>query len=149
MAGGRVSPSLVDRVRAAESTIARFNGQPFLWGENDCVRLAAHVLRQLGRAPPLRQAGHYSTFLGAHRALKRTGHARLEDWVDAWGLKRIVPASILPGDIVALPPKEEGDWPALGVTLSSGHFLAFLSGEGAVITCQPGFGPAIAWSAVP
>ena len=109
----RRSPTLPERAAAAESAIARFSGQPFAWGERDCLRMVAHALRELGHAPPLRAAGKYATLIGAHRALKRTGHATLQEWVDAWGLRRITPAMALPADILALPSEVEA-MPALG-----------------------------------
>lgn len=125
MTGNQVSPSLVERVRAAESTITRFSGAPLVWGETDCLRLIAHGLRELGRTPPLRKAGAYSSHLGAHRALRRTGFATLQDWVTSWGLTPIAPALTLPADVVALPSGDDA-MPSLALVLSNGLLLGFV-----------------------
>jgi hypothetical protein len=133
---------LGERVRAANSAVARFNGEPFVWGRSDCVRLVAHVLRETGKSPPLREAGEYKTLLGARRALKRTGHASLEAWVDSWGLTRIPAAFALPGDIVALPGVD-GDMPALTIQLTNGRLFGFMLDVGAVVASSAAL---TAWS---
>ncbi len=144
----RRSPTLPERAAAAESAIARFSDQPFAWGEFDCLRMVAHALRQLGHPPPLRQAGNYRTLLGAHRALKRTGYATLQDWVDAWGLKRITPAMALTGDVLALP-SEIPAMPALALVLSGGRVLAYAPELGCAAPVQllASIHPLAAWSA--
>ena len=144
----RRSPTLPERAAAAESAIARFSGQPFAWGERDCLRMVAHALRELGHAPPLRAAGKYGTLIGAHRALKRTGYATLQAWVDAWGLRRITPAMALPADILALPSEIDA-MPALGLVLSGGRVLAYVPefGCAAAVTLLPTIHPLAAWSA--
>ena len=144
----RPNLSLPARVAAAESAIARFAGEEFAWGKADCLRLVAHALRQMGHAPPLRAAGDYRTLLGAHRALKRTGHASLDAWVDAWGLRRIPPAFALPGDVLALP-SDVPSMPALALQLSGGRLLGFIPsiGKAGVVSLAGGALPLIAWSA--
>ena len=117
-------PPLVRRMRATEAALERFAGKPFVWGERDCLRMVAFALREMGHSPPLREAGRYATLLGAHRALKRTGYATLDAWVDAWGLRRIPAALALPADILALP-SEIPAMPALAVVLSHGRVLAY------------------------
>ena len=140
-------PPLMRRMRAAESAIARFSDKPFAWGEFDCLRLAAFTLREMGHAPPLRQAGQYRTLIGAHRALKRTGFATLHAWIDAWGLQRIRPAMALPADILALPSEIE-TMPALGVVLPNGRVLAYAPelGCAAPVTLLAHIHPIAAWS---
>ena len=143
----RRSATLPERAAAAESAIARFSGQPFAWGERDCLRMVAHALRELGHAPPLRTAGRYANLLGAHRALKRTGYATLQEWVDAWGLRRITPATALPADVLALP-SEIPAMPALGLVLPGGRVLAYAPelGTAAAVQLLPGIHPLAAWS---
>ena len=144
----RRSPDMAGRVAAAEAAVARFAGQPFAWGRNDCLRIVAFALRELGHAPPLRMAGNYKTLLGAHRALKRTGHATLDGWVDAWGLLRIPPAAALPGDVLAFP-SEVPTMPALALALSNGRVLACVA-QLSAIACVPvnrSIPPIAAWSA--
>ena len=138
---------LARRVPAAESAIAHFSGKPFEWGRYDCLRMVAHALREMGHAPPLRAAGKYATLLGAHRALKRTGFATLQDWVDAWGLRRITPAMAMTGDILALP-SEIPTMPALGLVLSAGRVLAYAPeiGSAAPVMLLPTIHPLAAWS---
>ena len=143
-AGGR--PSLIERAKAAESTIAKFAGQEFAWGKADCLRLVAHTLRQLGHAPPLRDAGAYSSHLGARRALKRTGFATLPEWVDSWGLLRIPPAMALTGDVVAFPSGDDA-MPGLALALSNGRVLAFVPELGMAVSVMMNEGvvPLAAW----
>ena len=139
-------PSLIERAKAAESTIAKFAGQGFIWGKSDCLRLVAHTLRQLGHAPPLRDAGVYSSHLGARRALKRTGFATLPEWVDSWGLLRIPPAMVLTGDVVALPSGDAA-MPALALALPNGRVLGFVPelGVAASVMLAEGVSPLAAW----
>ena len=140
---GGANPMLL-RVRAAEATLQQFMGKPFAWGRADCLRLAAFHLRELGCAPPLREAGEYRTLLGAHRALKRTGHATFEAWVDSWGLMRIPPALALPGDLLGFRTEEDG-WHALSVALSNGRALGFYGDPPLAQVVQP-VDVAAAWS---
>ena len=140
--------SLATRVRVAEATGEKFAGRPFEWGERDCLRMVAFALREFGYAPPLRAAGSYRTLIGAHRALKRTGFATLDAWIDAWGLQRIPPASALPADVLALP-SEIPSMPALGLNLSGGYFLCFVPATGAAecVAFANGDQPLAAWRA--
>lgn len=112
------------RVAAAQATRDRFYGRPFVWGETDCARLAAHVLRELGRPAPLSRFGRYSTALGAARALRRRGFADLGAVLDDMGLPRIPPAAALPGDIVGLEG-EASPLTALTVALGGRRVIGF------------------------
>ncbi|KTT70171.1 DUF6950 family protein [Sphingomonas sanguinis] len=94
---------MLRRQRAAQATVDRFRGVPFAYGKNDCARLAAFALRQMGHKPGLAKAGSYSSALGAARALKRLGHDDLASALDALGLLRIPPIAALPSDLVMLP----------------------------------------------
>ena len=122
---------MIARRDAAQAAVDRFDGQPFVWGKNDCVRLSAFVLRKLGHKPNLARAGSYSSLLGAKRALARTGFASLEAALDALGLPRIPPAAATTGDIVGLPG--EGDWTALTVAVGNGRVLGFMEGRGGIM----------------
>lgn len=115
---------LEKRVAAAQATLNHFKGKPFKWGATDCATLAAHLLRQLGHAPPLRSFGVYQTALGAKRALKRKGFADMGEVLDGLGYARIPPAAALPGDIIGLDG--EGDL-ALTIFLGNGRVLGFIS----------------------
>lgn len=115
---------MLRRQRAAQATVDRFRGVPFAYGKNDCARLAAFALRQMGYKPGLAKAGSYSSALGATRALKRLGHDDLASVLDGLGLLRIPPIAALPGDLVMLP----GEGPfggALAVAVGNGRVLSY------------------------
>ena len=117
-------PELERRRRAAQATVDRFKGVPFEYGKNDCVRMAAFVLRQLGHRPKLAKAGSYKSAAGAVRALKRAGYATLAEALDAMNLPRIAPAAALPGDIILVPGEAPFDG-ALHVAVGNGRTLAY------------------------
>ncbi|MBB3910831.1 DUF6950 family protein [Sphingomonas desiccabilis] len=112
------------RQQAAQAAVDRFKGQPLAYGKNDCVRLAAFVLRKMGHRPQLARAGTYSNALGAARALQRAGFEDLAAAVDALGLPRIAPAAAWVADLVLLP----ADGPfggALSVAVGNGRVLGY------------------------
>jgi hypothetical protein len=143
--------ALVLRIEAAQDALDTYRGQPFAWGENDCARLAAHVLRRLGYRPNLAQFGGYRSDKAARRALKARGMANVLDWMDSVkGLARIPPAAALPGDIIAFPGA--GGWDGLAVALGNGRILAFTEAAeaGACSIIAADLGLAVtAWSAAP
>lgn len=106
------------------ATIARFQHQPFKLGKNDCVRMAAYVLRKRGYRPQLGKAGTYTTLVGAKRALKRAGFDTIAEALDALGLTRIAPAAALPCDIIMVPGEGPLDG-ALHVAVGNGRTLAY------------------------
>jgi hypothetical protein len=115
---------LLRRQQAAQAAVDRFKGQPLIYGRNDCVRLAAFVLRRMGHHPQLAKAGSYSTALGAARALERVGFQDLAAAVDALGLARIAPAAAWVADLVLLPA--EGPFGgALSVAVGNGRVLGY------------------------
>ena len=118
---------LVRRVEIAQEALDTFAGKPFAWGTMDCARLAALVLRRAGYKPNLAQFGDYRSDRAALRALKTRKMKSVLDWIDSVkGLRRIAPASALPGDLIAFPGM--GGWDGLAVALGNGRVLAF-SGE--------------------
>lgn len=139
--------SLILRVEAAQATVDRFSGKPLVYGQDDCARMAAFCLRQLGVSAPLLKGGAYKTELGAARALKRAGYATLSDAVDALGLPRIAPASCLPGDLMALP-SDDPDRIGLAVALGNGRVLAFWEGAGGLCTVVQPLIYAHAWRSI-
>lgn len=115
---------MLRRQRAAQATVDRFRSVPFAYGKNDCARLAAFVLRQMGHKPGLAKAGSYSSALGAARALKRLGHDDLASALDALGLLRIPPIAVLPGDLIMVP----GEGPfggAIAMAVGNGRVLGY------------------------
>jgi len=122
--------TLLDRVTRTQRTIDEFYSQPFKWGVRDCGILAARHLENMGFATRLSEARHYSTELGARRAMKALGCTSMEDFIDAYNFERIPPASALPGDIVAFPGGDDNaPWSALGVMIDSGeHLIGFANG---------------------
>ncbi len=126
----------IQRRDAAQAAFDRFNGKPFAWGRNDCVRLAAFVLREMKRPVSLVKGGEYHSARGALRALARAGFPSLDAAVDAQGLMRIPPAAALQADLIGLPA-EDGDWIALAVALGNGRILGFAGGVGQVGQPRP------------
>jgi len=116
---------LVRRVEIAQEALDTFRGKPFIWGENDCARLAALVLRRAGYKPNLAQFGDYRSDLSALRALKRRKMGSVLDWMDSLGLMRIAPASTLPSDLLSFPGAS--GWDGLAVSLGGNRILAFTS----------------------
>lgn len=94
---------MIRRQQVAQAAVARFKGEPWQLGKNDCVRLAAFVLRKMGHRPQLGKAGTYTTGPGAMRALKRAGFDTLAQALDSIGLQRIAPAEALAADIIMIP----------------------------------------------
>ena len=56
---------LLQRVAAAQATLDRFKARPFRFGTNDCARMVAFHLKQLGLRVRLAKAGSYRSTLGA------------------------------------------------------------------------------------
>lgn len=115
---------MLRRQRAAQATVDRFRGVPFAYGKNDCARLAAFALRQMGHKPGLAKAGSYSSALGAARALKRLGHDDLASGLDALGLLRIPPIAALPADLIMLPG-EGAFGGAIAMAVGNGRVLGY------------------------
>lgn len=123
------------RVEAVEATIARFKDKPLKLGTDDCVRMAAFVLRKQGVKASLLKAGTYSSEAGARRVMQRLGYKSVSDALDALGLPRIAPAMALPGDILSLPGAD-GDV-ALVVAVGNGRVLGFWEAVGVCAVFQP------------
>lgn len=114
----------IRRQQAAQAAVDRFKGQPWELGKNDCVRLAAFVLRRMGHRPQLGKAGSYSTGAGALRALKRAGFDTLAEALDGLGLQRIPAADARVADIVMVPGEAPLDG-ALMIAVGNGRLLGF------------------------
>lgn len=146
----KVKDPLVERVEIAQAALDAYLGKPFSWGENDCARLGAFVLRMAGHNAGLAKFGAYSTEAGARRALRRGKAADLVAAVDMVGLPRIVPAAALPADLIAFPG--EGGWQGLTVVLGNGRVLGFTEsvpdGACSIIAAKLEFALA-AWSVGP
>lgn len=127
---------MIRRQQAAQAAVDRFKGQPWQLGKNDCVRMAAFVLRKMGHRPQLGKAGSYTTGAGAMRALKRAGHDTLAGALDALGLERIAPAAALPADIVMIPGEAPLDG-ALTIAVGNGRVLGFHEDVGSAEILQP------------
>lgn len=115
---------MLRRQRVAQATVDRFRSVPFAYGKNDCARLAAFALRQMGHKPGLAKAGSYSSALGAARALKRLGHDDLPSALDALGLLRIPPIAALPADLIMLPG-EGAFGGAIAMAVGNGRVLGY------------------------
>ena len=115
---------MIRRQQAAQAAVDRFKGQPWELGKNDCVRMAALVLRKMGHKPQLGKAGSYTTGPGALRALNRAGFTSLADALDALGLERIAPAAARVADIIMVPGEAPLDG-ALTIAVGNGRVLGF------------------------
>jgi hypothetical protein len=115
---------MIRRQQAAQAAVARFKGQPWQLGKNDCVRMAAFVLRKMGHRPQLGKAGTYKTGAGAMLALKRAGHDSLGAALDALGLERIAPAAARVADIIMIPGEAPLDG-ALTIAVGNGRVLGY------------------------
>lgn len=127
---------LMRRQQAAQTAVDRFKGQPWQLGKNDCVRLAAFVLRKMGHRPQLGKAGAYKTGAGALLALKRAGYSTLSDALDGLGLERISPAAARIADIIMLPGDPELGG-ALTIAVGNGRVLGFHEAVGTAEILHP------------
>lgn len=127
---------MIKRQQAAQAAIDRFKGQPWLLGKNDCVRMAAFVLRRMGHRPQLGKAGSYTTDAGAMLALKRAGFDSLAAALDALGLERIAPAAARIADIIMIPGEAPLDG-ALAIAVGNGRVLGFHEDAGSAEILQP------------
>ncbi|WP_157134542.1 DUF6950 family protein [Sphingomonas sp. PAMC 26605] len=126
---------MIARQQAAQATVDRFKDRPFAYGKDDCVRLAAFVLRKRGHRPQLGKAGGYSSLIGARRALKRAGYETLAGALDALGLARIAPAGVLPADIVMVASDVFDG--GLGVVVGNGRVIGWHEDSDKAEICHP------------
>lgn len=129
------APAMLRRVAAAQATVDRFKGRPFRFGTNDCARMVAFHLKQVGLPVRLAKAGSYRSPLGASRALRRLGYDSLAAALDAQGLGRIAPASAVVGDIIELPG--EPPFGALSVAVGNGRVLGYHQDTAGAEILQP------------
>lgn len=120
--------SLEVRINATQKTFDKYNEKQFELGVNDCARMTAFHLKQLGHKFSLLKGGQYSTEVGARLALKRLGVDSLNDILDRHFPKLDAPAFANVGDVISTAGKGDmGD--ALGIVLHSNRVLMFLDGK--------------------
>lgn len=127
---------MIRRQQAAQAAVDRFKGQPWQLGKNDCVRMAAFVLRKMGHRPQMGKAGTYTTGAGAMRALQRAGFGSLAEALDSLGLERVAPAAARVADIIMIPGEAPLDG-ALTIAVGNGRVLGFHQDLGAAEILQP------------
>lgn len=140
---------LVVRKRAVEATSAKFGGKTFRWGSVDCVKVAAFLLRKLGRKVRLAGVGTYDSALGAKAALRRKGYDTIIDAVDGQGLARIAPASARMADLIAFPGEAGMD--ALAIQLRNGNVMMFHELDMRLVVVTPDarmLSEAVAWRTI-
>lgn len=115
---------MIRRQQAAQAAVDRFKGEPWELGKNDCVRMAAFVLRKMGHRPQLGKAGSYKTGAGSLLALKRAGYSTLASALDDLGLERVAPAAARVADIVMIPGEAPLDG-ALTIAVGNGRVLGY------------------------
>ena len=129
------SHPLQRRVVATQTLLDEWKGRPLDWkAGHHCARMACDHLRRLGYKPPLARAGHFTSPLGARRALKRLGVTTLGEAVDLVGLRRIPPAAAIVGDLVEIPGEESG---CLTVALGNGRVLGWHEDAEGAVVLQP------------
>lgn len=116
-----MNPEMPTRARAAQAVVDAYLNKPLVWGERDCGRMAAMVLREMGQKPGLSKFRRYSTPEGALRALKAHGFKDTAEVLDK-KYDRIPLAYALVGDIIGGPG--EG-MTALGIYVGNGKLLGF------------------------
>lgn len=112
---------LEKRTRALAATQSKFGAKSFKWGGCDCAKMAAFHLRKLGHKVP--KTGGYRSALGAKKRLNQLGFGTLPDLIDALGLKVIVPAFALPGDLVSFACDDPIG--GVGIVWGNGNMMAF------------------------
>jgi len=125
---------LIRRRDAAQATLDQFIDKPFAWGKFDCAKMVAFHLRALGHDVGLAKVGPYKTALGAKRAIRRFGHNSLIEALDA-RYPRVVGASALVGDIMALPA--DSGLGAIAICLGNGRILGFHEDTPGATVLQP------------
>jgi len=131
---------MIDQIRrqqATQAAVDRFKGEPWQLGKNDCVRLAAFVLRKMGHRPQLGKAGTYTTGAGALRALNRAGFASLAEALDSLGLERIAPSAAQAADIIMIPGEAPLDGALMIAIGRNGRVLGFHQDLGTAEILQP------------
>jgi hypothetical protein len=116
--------SLLEKVAAAQATLADFNGRPLAWGTCDCAVLIVSHLTRFGRVIDLSPGGQYRTANGAVRAVRRAGYRDLGEAVDAQGLEQIAPAQAMASDILGWTTENRSTL-ALSIALGNGRILGF------------------------
>lgn len=137
---------LIKRRDAAQATLDKFSGVPFHYGHQDCARMVTFHLHKLGVALAITKAGRYSSALGAQKALKRLGFAKLSEVLDAHGLERIAPAQAIVGDIIEMPGLEGPG--ALVVAMGNGRVLGYHENVIGAAVLQP-IDMLAAWRSIP
>ncbi len=135
---------LLRRHKAADAAVRRFKDRTLRAGTNDCVRMGAFVLRQMGYGSKLPKSGEYRTMAAGLRRLRELGFDSVEAALDGMGLVRTNLARALPADIIAVPG--ENALPALWIALPNGRALGWHQDSDRCAIIQPTLSDAIVWS---
>lgn len=93
--------NLAERVARTNGVIEQFKGKPFDWKtRGNCIHLAKAQAKALKVRTPT--VPRFTTYAGAVKALKATGHESLETLLDSLFL-RIPTSRMIVGDIAMLP----------------------------------------------
>lgn len=118
-----MSLEILARAEACQDTLNYHIDLPASWGKNDCARMCARHLKNMGHKISLSKFGSYSSYRGALSALKKAGVTTIEELIDSLGFERIPPAASVMGDIIAMKPEEGIDISALAVRLDGDNYL--------------------------
>ena len=118
-------PDLERRRRAIALTRKRFAGKPHRFGVNDCVKVGAAHIRNMGhrKSLGLAKAGGYKNAVAAKAALRRAGFECVADALIAAGFAEIAPAAALPGDLLIADGSHGLD--AVGIVIAHDTLLGF------------------------
>jgi hypothetical protein len=99
-------------------------GQPYVWGETDCVSLACRAIEVMTAIPLAKPA--YTTALQGVGALRRaqSEHGSVGGWFVAQGLVQIDSVRLAHGgDLVVVEPLEARDLPTVAVIVATSVLL--------------------------
>lgn len=118
-------PDLERRRRAIALTRKRFEGKPHRFGVNDCVKIGAAHVRNMGhrKALGLAKAGNYKNAVGAKAALRRAGFECVADALVSAGFDEIASAAALPGDLLIADGSHGLD--AIGIVIAHDTLCGF------------------------
>ncbi len=126
-------PDMIRRQEAVRATMNKYRARPFNWkSKSTCLHMARfHLLRMGRKPPPLPQIG---SLLTAKKALKERGWSNVADMLDAIGLERIAPASMLLGDLAML---ESEDGMGAIVVSTGGKAIGWHDDEASMVVMEP------------
>jgi hypothetical protein len=125
--------NIIQRRNLVDAVLAEFGNDPFKWGERDCGKMVIWHVRNAGFM--VASDGAWTNERGLLKWIKRNGGSGAA-CLDGWGLERIAPARVLPGDVVEV---EGSDTPvgSFGIVLGNGRVIAYHEAVQTLAVIQP------------